>query len=234
MAWLKRFDRDDAVKIAATLILVAAAIALFMFGRSSAEQAEQQSDRADQATDRASEGETLAVEVAQANVCEDPKKAAKAGMTSLCEAAAALAKESKMDPLPGPSGAPGTPGRDSTVPGPPGASGSPGVPGADSTVPGPPGASGAPGADSTVAGPPGASGAPGADSTVPGPPGPSGPSGAPGIDGDDGAGIESVDVKCVPADSPVTRDGLQFTFTFTDDREDSVFFFERVVSNRAC
>lgn len=182
MAWLKRFDRDDAVKIAATLILVAAAIALFLFGRSSAEQAEQQSDRADEATDRASEGETLAVEVAQANVCEDRKKAARVGMTSLCEAAASLAQDAKTDPLPGPSGAPGTPGKDSTVPGPPGASGSPGAPGADSTVPGPPGATGPPGKDSTIPGPPGPSGPPGADSTVAGPPGPMGSTGPAGED----------------------------------------------------
>ena len=67
--------------------------------------------------------------------------------------------------VPGPQGNPGTPGADSTVAGP---QGNPGTPGADSTVPGP---QGNPGADSTVPGPQGNPGTPGADSTVAGPQG---------------------------------------------------------------
>lgn len=110
---------------------------------------------------------------------------------------------------PPPDGKPGSPGKDSTVPGPVGPSGPPGRPGRDSTVPGPIGKTGPapacaklvnacrgdrglPGAASTIPGPQGDAGKPGADSTVPGPqgepgkdstvPGPQGEPGKPGAD----------------------------------------------------
>lgn len=231
MAWVKRFDRDDLIKITATLVLVAVVIALFLLGRGSANDAEKEGQRAERATTRATEGEIVAAGVAGADVCESETKAAKVGMASLCQAAAALAERAEEQPLP----SRGADGKDSTVPGPPGASGAPGK---DSTVPGPGGASGAPGKDSTVPGPPGA------DSTVPGPPGASGAPGAPGSpgadatgtpgkDGADGVGIKTIDVKCVPA-APGVRDGIRFIFTFTDDREPADVVVTEAVSRNAC
>lgn len=171
MGLIKRFDRDDWIKITATLVLVAAAIALFFLGRSSAER---ESNRADQATSRANEGEAIAAGVAQTDVCEDKEKAAKVGMTSLCLAAASLAKEAEAEPLPGPEGPPGPPGppgKDSTVPGPEGPQG---LDGED----GQPGAPGSPGAD-------GQDGAPG-EKGEKGDPGEPGAPGSPGADGKDG------------------------------------------------
>lgn len=171
MAWIKRFDRDDLIKITATLVLVAAAIALFYFGRSSARVAEQQSERADEATTRATQGEKIAQNLGNTDVCEDKKAAAKAGMTSLCEAAASLAAQAEEEPLRGLDGADGADGAD-------GRDGADGVDGED----GKDGKDGQPGAD----GSPGADGADGQDG-APGEPGPSGPSGPPGADGSPGA-----------------------------------------------
>ena len=132
-------------------------------------------------------------------------------------------REKSPDPIPGPRGERGEPGRDSTVPGPQGPPGRPGRDGEDSTVPGPPGP---PGADSTAPGPPGrdgkdgAPGADGADSTVPGPPGPAGPPGKDGKDstvpgpegpagpaGRDGRGIASI--QC--------QENGTWLITYTDD-----------------
>lgn len=211
MAWLKRFDRDDAVKITATLVLIVAAIALFMFGRSSAEDAENQAERADVATDRATKGESIAQGFAQTDVCEDKKRAAKVGMASLCLAAASLAEQAKQEPLPaipGPSGAPGSPGADSTVAGP---SGAPGSPGADSTVAGPSGAPGIPGAS-------GAPGQPGADSTIAGPSGAPGSPGAPGSEGPPGVSVTNVIVRCTDGGG-IAEDTIHFVFTLSDGSE---------------
>lgn len=213
MAWIKRFDRDDLIKIGATLVLVAVCILLYYLGRSHAEQAETQSERADKATSRATEGEQIAQGFAQTDVCEDKKRAAKVGMTSLCLAAASLAEQAEREPLPsipGPSGAPGIPGADSTVPGP---SGAPGSPGADSTVPGPPGATGAPGADSTVPGPVGPSGPPGADSTVAGPPGADST-----VAGPQGTSVTNVVVRCTDGGG-LAEDTIHFVFTLSDGSE---------------
>lgn len=88
---------------------------------------------------------------------------------------------SRVEPVPGPAGEPGTPG----ATGPGGATGAPGTPGGPGPggVPGVPGPGGAPGAP----GAPGTPGAPGA----PGTPGGAGPSGAPGAPGEPGADGQS-------------------------------------------
>lgn len=223
MAWIKRFDRDDAIKIAATLVLVGFCMLLFFLGRNSAEEAEDQSQRADAATTRATKGEEVATQVATADVCENKGSAAKAGMTSVCKAAASLAEEAEEEPLPGPEGPKGDPGE----PGTDGEDGKDGLDGAD----GKDGLDGKDGIDGAL-GPIGPTGPVGPEGPA-GPAGKDGADGKNGIDGDDGAGIKSVDVQCIPA-APRTRDGLKFTFTFTDGRPDSVFDFPEVVSSRAC
>lgn len=186
MVWIKRFDRDDLVKITATLVLVAAAIALFFLGRSSAEQAEDESNRADKATSRATEGEQIAAGVARTDVCEDKEQAAKLGMTSLCLAAASLAEQADQQPLPARDGADGSDGIDGKdgVDGADGLDGSPGAAGS-------PGAEGSPGTDG-LNGTDGADGADGKD----GQPGAPGSPGADGKDGENGISITDVVVTC--------------------------------------
>lgn len=208
MAWIKRFDRDDAIKIGATLVLVGSFILLFLLGRSSAEDAVVQSERADQATVRANEGEYIAQGIAETDVCEDQKRAAKVGMASLCLAAASLAEEAEEEPLHGLDGADGVDGQD-------GADGLDGADGADGEdgKPGTPGSPGSPGTDG-LNGQDGANGEDGEDGQpgTPGAPGSPGADGADGKDGANGTSVSDVEVRCVDGGGPV-EDTVFFVFT---------------------
>jgi hypothetical protein len=133
-----------------------------------------------------------------ATLAEQVKQACATGQLlvddrNLCEKAnqIAAAPANLVPGPPGPKGAKGEDGKDGV-----GIPGKDGSPGKDSTIPGPAGKDGSPGRDSTVPGPAGANsvvpgppgkdgrdGKDGADSTVPGP---AGTDGQPGKDGADG------------------------------------------------
>lgn len=158
--------------------VVTAMTVYFMVGKTS------ETDRADNATGQAQQQQETAKQLAEGIVIECAKgsKAAPA-IKPYCPKARKVVTAA-------PVVIQGSPGADSTVPGPRGPSG----PSGPSGPPGRPGASGKPGANGSpgAAGSPGRDatgedGRPGADSTVPGPSGPSGPSGPPGPSGPAGA-----------------------------------------------